>query len=516
MRFGSPFASGYGDPERHLGKFSAVAVRSGTAIEVDFTPTDDFDDAVFGVYLNNALALEAYIGEDGTSGKRAIAVTGADPVVEVLRHGHAMNYDMSRVARASDATTSSLVTLSWTWPVEVLSVIDSDGTENGDLSNWSLSGVNYLDTERAALDTRGRLEVDMTVTGTTVALTILRNDQEVATGSGTTGTTITITASNSSGITGSVDVGAAASTSTDATLWLRWPQSMAVLRDTSDPPSTTVATVQFNAADSASWTESAALAADTYYYRIKPTSDTGQAGTASASSTAVVPGPPDAPEDLAYSSGNAAATVLSFTASETAGATYRAYMREPDQTFMDMTTPAATASAGSTTITLPAISGYAGTAYVVLRAVSGGVEEENGAVLALEYDGAGAYVLPRPNDATIGEWSIGSGDTLTVTGYYEPAGEGTAAANLELFTRTESGSYDFDTPADTTALSAVSDTLKKAALTVGSLATGWHYFTIKASTSGGVLSENYPTEVLFYVDTGAVSAPTLSLSVARG
>ena len=84
---------------------------------------------------------------------------------------------------------------------------------------------------------------------------------------------------------------------------------------------------------------------------------------------------PAPPTNLAYASGNAAATVLSFTPSATGGATYRAYLADAIDGVMNLNDIQATALAGANSITLPAITGYPGIAYAIVRAASGGIEE---------------------------------------------------------------------------------------------------------------------------------------------
>src|SRR5206468_3151746 len=105
-----------------------------------------------------------------------------------------------------------------------------------------------------------------------------------------------------------------------------WPTSIQILRDTFDPPTTVRDTVSFSGMNTIRWTESTDLAAATYYYRTQPISDTGVVGTQSASVSIATTGRPNPPSNLAYSSGNAAATVIAFTPSTSPGATYRAYL----------------------------------------------------------------------------------------------------------------------------------------------------------------------------------------------
>ena len=59
----------------------------------------------------------------------------------------------------------------------------------------------------------------------------------------------------------------------------RWPKEMIVYRDTSDPPSTERDRKRFDGVNTVRWTEDVDLDPDIYYYRLRPNSDTGDAGT---------------------------------------------------------------------------------------------------------------------------------------------------------------------------------------------------------------------------------------------
>lgn len=357
------------------------------------------------------------------------------------------------------------------------------------------------------------------VAGSMATVTLKRYGSVVASGTVSAPGTCTLDEQNDSGISGTVAVGASPTDVTGAALHVRFPQSLRVLRDQTDPPTTIRETVAFNRSDQGVWTEPEDLDPGTYYYRAEYVSDTGDEGAETATSTVTIPGPPEPPTNLAYSSGNAAATVLSFTPSPTSGATYRAYLMQPGGTAINFADPAATAPAGSTSITLPAISGYPGTAYVVVRAVSaGGVEEVNGEVLALEYDASGNYVAPRPNTPAIRDWSVTAGNTLQVTASYDPTDEAGTATQVHLCTRTPSGSYDWTNPDATASLSIspLHPEAKTASLQVTGLADGWHYVAVKAATAAGVQSADASDEVLIYVDATDLSAPAVDIDVSRG
>jgi len=516
MRFGGWFGLPFGGAEQVLGLFEAELVNSGSSVRVRFAPQSGEGARWFGVYLNARLQTIVYVEEGATYGPIHLPAKGLDGSVLVLPHGRQTTGEMERVARTFDEPTSPKATLSWTWTPEVIGCFDAAGDVNPDLSAWSLTGLSPQALEQTETATRMQLKVGVVTDSGTTTVTLYRNGLDVASGSCTAPATCTLAEANDSGISGTVDVGATPTDAEDSVLRVRWPYSMQVLRDVTDPPTTVRATVLFDRQAAPFWTEPTALSANTYYYRLRPVSDTGDAGTATASFTAAIPGPPAAPSGLAYASGNAAATVLSFTPSATAGATYRLYLQAIGAAYLDVMNIAATALAGATTITLPAVTGYAGTVRVILRAVSGGVEEENCEVYKVEYDAAGARVAPRPNDPQIASVAVTAGTALSVVGAYDTTDEAGVATTLKLYVRTTSGSYDFASPDGTGTLAAAAHTSLKTATISYAGSNGWRYVTLKAATAAGVLSEGYAEERLVYFSDADAAAPSAALSIARG
>jgi hypothetical protein len=363
-------------------------------------------------------------------------------------------------------------------------------------------------------ETRRQLFVDCTVAAGSATVSVRTATTILCTGTAVLGNTATLAEANDSGVSGTVAVGVSTTTDTGASLYYRFPSSALVYRDTSNPPTTLRVTVPFDGYPGAVWTETSALTAGTYYYKIAFVSDTGETGTASAVQTVIVPGAPVAPTNLAYVSGNESATVVSWTASTTPGATYRLYLQQPGDAFMDLLTPAV--ASASSPQTLPAIAGT-GTAYVIVRAVNGGVEEKNVNLLGIEYSAAGARIPPRPNDCTLADVGVTVGDLVAATIVYANAGEAGTATVGQLFARIPSGTYDFTTPTATGTLAAgVSSGLKKIALTA-TLAEGWWYLTGKVATAAGTQSTNQAPEQLVYVSNSAPAAPVITrIGATRG
>jgi len=494
--FGSIFPSGFGDHERHIGGLRFVASESGVGIRVYFTPYTGMGDAWFGIYRNSELVSLVYADEGAESFAFVQGALGGDTQnIQVIRNGFTQGQPMPRTARYFDSA-SERAALSWKWIPEIIGLQEDDGTENPDLSNWSLSGLTTSIMARTD-DTRGYLGVSIAVSGGTATVTVSNSGVSLASGSVAVG---------DSGLSGTVDVAAGAATESGMILRIRWPEYANILRDTSSPPSTDIDDVYFDWDDYGEWAEESDLAAGTYYYAIQAISDTGQAGTQTSPASVTISASPEPPTELAYASGDASATILSFTGSATPGATYAVYLQEPDQEFMDVVTPAATAIAGATQITLPAISGYAGYAYAWLRATSGGVEEQTGARIRLEYDAAGAYVAERPNDASLASVTS-DGTTVTATVVYDSTSEEGTGATARVFTRTPGGSFNRASPAQTGALASSIGNLKTATLTWTS-GTGWIEVGADVTTSGSVASVNVSNVVRHYVSTTGGTTPT--------
>jgi hypothetical protein len=487
-----------------------MPVEGNTQLAIDFMAAPGMGNAWFGVYLNADYCGWVYAVEGVTA---SINVTipparGANLSVVVLRQGSMQAYDQSRAARGYDGESAAQATLTVAWPAEIL------GTpENANLSAWTLAGLTYALADRGETKTRGAFTINLTVTGGTATLALANGGGTLASGSVAVPGTITLAEQNNSGLSGTVAIGAGAAT-WGGLLYLRWPASLEIYRAAANPPTVLIDTETFAGYDTTVYTDPALLAAGTYYYRTRFVSDTGESGAYGAAQAEVIPGLPGAPGTLAYLSGTAAATILSFTASATVGATYRAYTMGIGGSFIDVDNIAATAAAGATQITLPALSGYPGTAQAIVRAVYGGVEEKNGAAVSLEYDAAGAYVPARPSAPGVKGFSVSAGLTLNVTGTYSRGSDLGVATQLQLFTRAPGGSYNYSSP-DATAALAAAGSMQTAAL-AATLTDGWWYFVLKSATAAGVQSAAASAEYLALIADDVLSAPSVAYALNRG
>lgn len=173
--------------------------------------------------------------------------------------------------------------------------------------------------------------------------------------------------------------------------------------------------------------------AGTYTLSIMPVSDTGINGTAVTKSI-TIGGAPVAPGVPIYVSGDITDTMISFSASTTAGATYNIYLPQEvgSPTFIE--SPATTHAAGSGTIsvTLPALAAAAGDVTVFVTSVSGGIESGYQKV-TISYNADGTVVSDAPNVPTLTFQNIpvSSGRNINVTYAYDSVGQNAAPSKIQ-------------------------------------------------------------------------------------
>ena len=139
-----------------------------------------------------------------------------------------------------------------------------------------------------------------------------------------------------------------------------------------------------------------------------------------------------------------------------------------------------------------------------------GVEEENGVVLDLEFDAAGAFVAPRPNAPEIADVVVDNGLTLNLRGVYRTSREKATPTTLKLCVRTPTGSYNWSSPQASGILGAENaQGLRIATLSYAVPAPGLYYLALKAQTAGGVQSADASSEMLVYVSDVDAAAPTV-------
>ena len=536
MRYGSPYASGYGNPKNWyqyvIYDKTEFAARNYMNLPLRFKlrASPVMYPCYHHVYINSK-KVATIRDEDGSEIEYDAPIPyGSNSLsYEVYRVGQLgdESYECARCIRIAEHSDGFRPTLQFTFkPV----VVEPERNQGSGLSAWSISGLVLGQNTAyvAGHPTWGRLDYDLLVTGSDATLNLYQGTRLVA--SGTTAVLgapypLTFTERDNSGISGSVTVSHLAGVEDEGIIDARWPESMKIKRDTTDPPTTIVATVPFKGENTVRWTEPSELAAGTYYYRVQPFSDTQKLGTISATITIVVLGAPLPPDNLAFGAGTSGNFSLTWTVSGTGGATYRIYGPTAIGGVANMNTPIATALAGATSVSgLSVGAGATGKVQFIIRAVSGGIEERTGSVVEIEFNG-GTRITPRPNTPGIVRDGISINElTASIPVTYDPIREKATATHIYLYKRAyPSGSYPaLGSPDAVAALADIANGLKKATVNYVFSAAG--YYAIKAlaatAASGGVESDNAEAEALEQVvlpsDATLPAAENVSGELARG
>lgn len=294
------------------------------------------------------------------------------------------------------------------------------------LDNWTLTGLARFATSRpGAIKTQAKVDVAISDSAGTRTVVLSVGGIAVASGSRVGDGTITLLEANNSQLSGSVDIAYSADVSSGCWITGRWCQSYLV-----QVGSASVTVVDNGRGDLCSATLSG-IAAGVHTLTITATSDTGVVGT-EFSQSITIPGRPLPPGKLSYVSGDWSDTIVAALASATPGATYHLLDVEELGGPVKYSEVAATYPAGTGTIqfALPSLAApAAGVRRIVIAAMNGAVEDGVRRKLSIEYDAAGAVVLPRPNvpqfdyarptPVTLGrriacDWSYDATDSLGV------------------------------------------------------------------------------------------------------
>lgn len=363
-----------------------------------------------------------------------------------------------------------------------------------DWANATLTGVDRGSNIGAVAGRPGwgQLTYDLVDVAGTLTLTIYNGALAVASGTGTSGTTWTLTELNDSGISGTVDVTYSADEE-GTILYARWPARFDVFHDNA-PLSFPMAASGSVADDGVSNTlqyRSARLSAGgTYYVVSRAVDENGNSSTNTTAETISIARPPAPGGRPAYVSGGYAATVIGWTASATASVRYNVYdsgVVDPATDtlpWIDLQTPV-----GNTNLlqyTLPAISsGYTGKRWVLVRAyhASGSAwEEGNIQVCELEYV-AGAIVGKRPNSPICSLPATVDGADLTAYFSYAVADQAVAPTHFRL------AMWPVGDPPSYTAVNSIelADASYLGGVYTGSitggLSTGLYYYNVRAYSS---------------------------------
>lgn len=511
MKFGAPFSAGFGSPENWLTSLKVEALN--TRIRVEFIPSYA---GWYGTYVDSRQQAMRYC----EAAERVVQYVPADAsvsrqMVSVIRAG-AAGVGVSRSARWYDSQTSRRSTLDWKWSYEVLNSIDVNGATK--LSAWSVNYLTWALVSPVNSSTcRGYLDVIITVSGGNVTISLQRQGYTLASGACAVGDICYLDAVNGD-VTAQVTTDPTIATGTEQ-LFIRYPESMKILRGTIDPPTVIVATVPFVGEElDGSFTEASDLVpSKRYYYRIRTYSDTGELGVVSPSIVVDISGPPAPAADLALDSSSSnwpvsIDCVFTFTESITPGVEYKLYLQSPSDPYINWNDvyPCVFGS-GTFSTSLPAT---AGTFKLVLRTnLIGGIQEFIGTDLEVEFDGTGAFIPPRPNTPTIMKSTITGGLTVAINTSYDPSREVGVATHIHLYYKAVGGAYN---PVPDASDNLVSEGYSKvAAPSVEVPATGWYWFKVVAATAGNV-EDSTGDERLIYVSDSATAAPLADGVPTRG
>jgi hypothetical protein len=496
--FGSNFGSGLGTPDNHI----ADIIYNDNG-DFSFIPSDGFGNMFYGVYLDSILKYSIYAKEGEYTGVRNI--TGKeDSIVSILGLGQLDNNVNLNVLEADDVD-SKYISIKFDWIYDVI-----DPPEFPALTSVQLTGVtkNMLGQSVENMETRGELSVYAEKVGSDVNVIIYDvNESELCSGTATiSGTTaLTLTESNDSGVSGSIQVLDEAVVENTVNLTIRYPKEMRVLRDTTTPPTTPIASIQYDGKENYLYTEKNTLAVGDYYYALAALSDTDDLGDASTPFLVTISGAPLPVTNLQYVSGNYSNTLISFTPSATVGATYNVYVSD-ENGVLNTNEPYDTLIAGSTEVTLGTLV-YPNSYKILIRAEFGGVEEKNMNYLELEYGIDGEILKLRPNTPSISSISVKQGNTVTVHVSYDTTNELNDGATVQVFTRLYDELYDLTTPSGTGTLTSFNVSGVKTGNVTIEMPNGTYYYVARViATDGGV--GYISNEVEKFASDENMSAPT--------
>jgi len=360
------------------------------------------------------------------------------------------------------------------------------------LSNWSLVGLSRFATSRpGAIKTQAKVDVAISDAAGTRTVVLSVGGVTVASGSRVGDGAITLEAQNNSALSGTVDIAYTADVLTDCWITGRWCQSYTVAVGA-------VSMVVYDGGRGDRLTASlTGLVAGVNSVSIVATSDTGITGS-TYSGSITIPGRPEPPGELAYVSGDWDDTIVEAAASATPGATYALYDVEELDGPIKFSEVAAVypADTGTIQFALPSLPGAAaGKRRLVISAVNLLVEDGLRRQLTIEYDAAGAVVLPRPNIPTfdyVRPNPVSSGRTIATEWLYDGNGANGVATKIVAFLVAEGGSVPADGAAadGEVAIGTGINGIYRGSISLTAPANGNYRILIRAQTALGTQSAN--------------------------
>lgn len=502
-------------------ELSAREAPGGGSAAVRFLAAAGYGGRYYAVYANARRAAAVFAREDG--GGMAAAAVGVRPGardlsihLEDLGCWPDAGYDPAFTALEFEALSARQIAFSWEAEPELIE--RGDGLEQFDA--WSISGLKRFSNcaPVAGFPTRGALGITLENAAGTRTVTLYAGAAAVARGSRSGDGAVDLTALNASGVSGTVTLAYAEDVPLGVVfVEARWPAAYQIHHATgslSFPRAPEAVAADDGTSNRFAYT-SPRLAAGAYHAAVLPVSDSGVAAASATAQDVELLGPPEPPAGLAYSSGGASATEISWQASATPGATYRVYDSAIEGA-TDLAAPAATHATGSGTLaqTLPALAGYPGVRRVLVRAVSGGVEELNAELLRIEYDAAGNVVPARPNAPRVRALAVSNGLTVTVRALYFSAHEAAAAQDALLFMAALEDEIDYGSPVASAAWSDAVGGVRETAVAAAAPADGWYKVAVRAAAAGGTQDAGGAWERV-YVSSAAPAAASVEARASR-
>lgn len=444
--------------------------------------------------------------------------------------------------------------------------------DSGQLSNWSITGLRrYTNCERVQnWSTRATLGITLTNAGGDYTVSLFQGSTQVATGTRTGNGTITLSESNSSGVSGSVDVTYSADIASGDNAYVlgTWAKSFEVYDDT-----TLMGTAYDNGKSNQLMKRLDDLDAGSYTVRLKSVSDIAQTSGYGSSTAATIGTVPPAVETAVYKTGNYTNTQITVTSptptwtsttafskrdwvTRTAGAGTYAFecttagtsgSEEPSwDTTVGNTTSDGTvtwtcrnevtfaiydsaidepvdldnidshkktnAADGDTfDVTLDSLgSASAGIRRLQIYSISNSVESPTPLVLEIEYDASGDVVAAAPNDPDA-SWRTIDGRTVTVAYSYDQADEPSTPTTVKLWLVAEGGSANWNSPDTSQAIASASGGFMRGTIQATAGADGFYQWIVRVADVDGDLSPSTTLEDEIWLGTTADAVPTPSV-----
>lgn len=359
--------------------------------------------------------------------------------------------------------------------------------DSGQFSSWSISGLQRWGTVRRANGgqnkTEACLDLSMSTAASVHTVSLSLNGYLVAQGARTGNGSVTLSAQNNSGVSGTVALTYSAdiALTAGATFNARWAAQYLVtcgsLNTTyNDPGLGNNLSVKIGP-----------FAAGTYAYSIKAVSDSGVQGTA-ASGNVTIPGRPNAPTNLRYTGTDHTNTVVLWNAPSGSIDGYNVYDSALDMP-TDTNDPIAFVAAGTTQYAMPDLGAGSGTRRVIVASTKSGVEDGQRKTIKIEYS-AGNPVPGRPNDPSFSFLSVTGGNAINIQYVYDSTAQKGVGAFAQLFLVPEGVTLADNAAADAsqalgTPIGRIYRGKISATTAAGvTLTAGWYQPCVRVATSG--------------------------------